>query len=65
MAEQEEQCFDNFDTTSYTTNFDSSYTTEASDDACEETTSTNDPENKLLMTPPAKRHSSRTIKLSC
>ena len=49
MAEQEEQSFDNF-VTSYTT-------TEASDDTCEnlETTSTNDPETKLQMTPPAKR----------
>ena len=48
MAEQEEQSFDDiFDTVT-------SYTTEASDDACEdlETTSTNDPEQ---MTPPAKR----------
>ena len=49
MAEQEEQSFDNF-VTSYTT-------TEASDDTCEnlETTSTNDPETKLQMTPPTKR----------
>ena len=43
MAEQEEQFFD------------TTYSSEASDESCEETTSTNDPETKLQITPPTKR----------
>ena len=43
MTKQEEQSFDN------------SYSSEASDESFEETTSTNDPETKLQITPPAKR----------
>ena len=43
MAEQEEQSFD------------TTYSSEGSDESCEETTLTNDPETKLQITPPAKR----------
>ena len=43
MAEQEEQYFD------------TTYSSEASDESCEETTWTNDPETKVQITPPAKR----------